>query len=101
EAVDQHLDRVPRRLRERDLLAQLAHDAVDAHADEASAAELVQLLAMLTLAVADHGPVHEQAGGAPQRPPPGPDPLHPPRPAISRPQDQQYACPARAQSRRR
>src|SRR5206468_7066386 len=60
QAIDEHLDGVPHRPRERDVLAELAQLAVDAHAHEAAAAELVQLPAVLALAVADEGRVDEQ-----------------------------------------
>ena len=60
QAIDQHLDRVPHGARERDVLGQLAQRAVHAHAHEAAAAELVELLAVLALAVADDGRVDEE-----------------------------------------
>ena len=58
EPVDDHLDRVLELLVELDLLVELALLAVDLHAREALAAELLEQVAVLALAVADDRRVH-------------------------------------------
>jgi hypothetical protein len=64
-AVDDHLDRVALVLGELDLLGEVHHLAVDAHAHEAGAARVLEDLLVLALAVLDHGREHHQppAGG--------------------------------------
>src|SRR5256712_5962873 len=60
EAIDDDVDRVLALLVEVDLLAQLAHDAVDAHAREALALEIEEELLVLALAPAHDRRQHEQ-----------------------------------------
>src|SRR6185503_16298115 len=50
DAVDQHLDRVGLRLRERDVVAEVHEHTIDACADEPATPELVELTAVLALA---------------------------------------------------
>ena len=58
--VDDDLDVVPLRLRERQLFGEVAHDAIDADADEAGAAGVIEHLLMLALATAYDGGQHHQ-----------------------------------------
>ncbi len=51
--VDEHLDRVRLRLRESNVLGELAHGAVDPNAHEAAPTKLVELLPVLALSLAD------------------------------------------------
>jgi len=60
EAVDHDVDRVLALLVEVDVLAQLAHDAVDAHAGEPLALEIEEQLLVLALAPAHYRRQHEQ-----------------------------------------
>ena len=62
DAVDHHLDVVAVLLLQANLLvAELAHLAVDAHAGEALAAQVLEELGVLALAVEDHGGEHQRA----------------------------------------
>src|SRR5581483_3914561 len=61
QAIDEHLDRVPCRPGERDLLRELEGLAVDADPHEAAAPELVEHFPVLALLIAHDRRVHEES----------------------------------------